>query len=244
VTGPQDNGSAFSNYAAVCAASIPAATDRIDKPVDQHQRIFEAMSVYEVNASFFWDSNTLYFPAAFLTAPYYDKNASFETNMGAMGITIGHELIHGLDNNGAQYDENGLSRNWWSDADYANFEQKVDGVIHYFDGYEYAPGVDHNSSQTTGEDLSDIGALSLTLQYLKEKKSNPDYNAFFLSYSHGWADGCNRQAAEAYAVFDTHSPPWVRVNACLSNFQEFYDSYNILPSDGMYVPPDDRIQIW
>jgi putative endopeptidase len=214
-----------------------------DKP-DIDYTIMSSMKTYEVNAMFIADYNIIYFPAGILTAPNYDPDASLAVNLGGIGAVMGHEITHAFDNNGSQFDADGLIRNWWTEDDFAAFDGKVKNVVNYYQGYEFAPGIINNSALTVSENIADIGGVSVALQYLTENSEKPDYKLFFDSYASSWADVRTRQRAIALSQMDVHSSAWVRVNAVISLFDEFYEVYGIKPGDGMYVPPEKRVSIW
>ncbi|MDR0943129.1 MAG: M13 family metallopeptidase [Ruminococcus sp.] len=217
---------------------------RYGDDTDRNVNIMTAMKTYEINALFIAEYNIIYFPAAFLTTPYYDPNASLETNLGAIGTVMGHEITHAFDNNGSQFDSKGLVRNWWTEDDFAAFDGKVNDVIGHYEGYEYVNGIENVSAQTVSENIADIGGVSVALEYLKNNKEAPDYDAFFKSYAISWADIPLHQVAAAAASSDVHSGFWVRVNAVLPLFDEFYETYDIKKGDGMYIAPEDRVSIW
>lgn len=196
-----------------------------------------------VNAYYDQFSNTMCFPAAILQAPNYDVNASLEENLGGIGAVIAHEISHAFDNNGARYDKDGIEQEWWTKEDYEKFQQLCGKVEAFYDGWESAPGVEISGSKTLGENIADIGGVACALEVLK-KSENPDYDKFFRAYARSWEKSTTRARAEALAEADEHSPSNLRVNRVLSNFQEFYDTYGINEGDGMYVPVDERINIW
>jgi putative endopeptidase len=206
--------------------------------------IMNGMKTYEVNAMNLISYNTIYMPAGHLVSPFYDPDASFEANLGGIAVTIGHEITHAFDNSGAQFDEKGIVRNWWTDEDYAAFDIRVNEVINYYDGYEFVSGIDNIAAQTVGENIADIGGMSVALEYLKNTEDNPDYDEFFKYYALGWAQITSRQNAAAGASSDVHSGHWVRVNAVLPLFDEFYETYDIKKGDGMYIAPENRVSIW
>jgi putative endopeptidase len=219
-------------------------TARYGEKPDESLAIMNTMKTYDVNAMFMPDYNIIYFPAGYLSYPHYDPNASFAQNLGSIGTTIGHEISHAFDNNGSQYDHDGKVRNWWVKADFEAFESKVKDVVHYYDGYEFVPGLENNSTLTVSENIADIGGVSVALEYLKNTSENPDYDTFFRSYARTWADVRLRQRAFSIAISDVHSNGWVRVDAVLPLFDEFYETYGIEEGDGMYVEPDKRVSIW
>lgn len=199
--------------------------------------------VSTVNAYYDQFNNAMCFPAGILQAPAFDVNASFEENLGGIGATIAHEISHAFDNNGAKFDENGRQNDWWDAADYAKFQELCSKVVAFYDGWESAAGISIHGSQTLGENIADIGAMSCVLDVLK-KAERPDYDKFFRAYATGWLKCTTRERLESLASVDEHSPSNLRVNRVLSNFQEFYDTYDIQAGDGMYVAPADRISIW
>lgn len=196
-----------------------------------------------VNAYYDQYSNTMCFPAAILQAPSYDVNASLEENLGGIGAVIAHEISHAFDNNGARYDKDGKEREWWSEEDYAKFQELCGEAEAFYDGWESAPGIEISGKKTLGENIADIGGVACALEVLKQSE-NPDYDKFFRAYAKSWEKCTTRARAEGLAEADEHSPSSLRVNRVLSNFQEFYDTYGISEGDGMYVPADERINIW
>lgn len=202
-----------------------------------------AMPLTMVNAYYDQFSNTMCFPAAILQAPNYDVNASLEENLGGIGTVIAHEITHAFDNNGARYDKDGKERQWWTDEDYAKFEELCRKAEAFYDGWESAPGIEISGKNTLGENIADIGGVACALEVLK-KSENPDYDKFFQAYARSWEKSTTRERSEALAYADEHSSSNLRVNRVLSNFQEFYDTYGISEGDGMYVPADERINIW
>jgi putative endopeptidase len=244
VKGTAEGGTAFSNYAAYLKAAMARSAEELKHPLDKQQCLFDSAQTYVVNAYFNNSLNILYFPAGILQTPFYSPEASLEANMGGIGAVIGHELTHAFDNSGAQYDANGNAADWWQEADYAAFEALVDDVINYYDGFEFAPGLPNISAQTVGENIADLGGVSIALEYLERQLAAPDYDEFFRSYAKSWADIYSRQFCERVAVGDVHSAPWVRINAVLPVFEQFYQQYQISEGDGLYVAPEDRVKIW
>jgi putative endopeptidase len=246
---PWDEIEVTSDDAFLIYADYKRAWHKMDKArygddVDKDANIMNAMSTYDINAMLVTEYNIIYFPAGFLTKPYYDPDASLETNLGAIGAVMGHEITHAFDNNGSQFDENGLVRNWWTEEDFAAFDEKVKDVILYYEGYEFVPGIENSAAQTISENIADIGGVSVALEYLKENKDDPDLDAFFKSYAYSWGDVPVRQIAAANASSDVHSGTWVRVNAVLPLFDDFYEVYDVKKDDGMYIAPEDRVSVW
>ncbi|GKH46777.1 M13-type metalloendopeptidase [Anaerotruncus massiliensis (ex Togo et al. 2019)] len=235
-----DGGSYFANVSASEADKWQKAVQGLDEPVNPRRF---PMAAFTVNAAASRNTNTLIFPAGILQAPFYDKNASFEANLGAIGSTIAHEITHMFDDGGAQYDATGTVRNWWADSDYTHFQTLCKKAEHFYDGYEAAPGIPANGKETLSENISDIGGVACGLEVLSTME-NPDYDAFFRSFARQWLRAGSYETLAGLAQSDVHAPNILRTNRVLSNFQEFFDTYGIQPGDGMYVAPEDRIVIW
>ncbi len=235
-----DGGSFFDNVAASEVEKWKNQLEELDKPVDKRRFVLAA---YTVNAAANRSTNTILFPAGILQAPFYDKNASFETNLGAIGSTIAHEITHIFDDGGAQFDAQGNMRNWWGDEDYDHFKALCTKAAAFYDGQEAVVGATVNGADTLSENISDIGGIACGLEILSGM-DNPDYDAFFRSYASQWLRIGSYDTLAELAITDMHAPNNLRCNRVLANFQEFYDTYDIQPGDGMYVAPEDRIKIW
>ena len=240
IRGLADGGSYFANVAASEADRWEKTVRGLDEPVNPRRF---PLSAFTVNAAASRNTNTLIFPAGILQAPFYDKNASFEANLGAIGSTIAHEITHMFDDGGAQYDATGTVRNWWADSDYAHFQALCERVEGFYDGYEAAPGIPADGKETLSENISDIGGVACGLEVLSTLE-DPDYDAFFRSFARQWLRTGSYETIAGLAQSDTHAPNILRTNRVLSNFQAFFDTYGIGPGDGMYVAPADRVEIW
>lgn len=235
-----DGGSYFTNVAASEADKWKKVVQGLDEPVSPRRF---PMAAFTVNAAASRNTNTLIFPAGILQAPFYDKEASFEANLGAIGSTIAHEITHMFDDGGAQYDATGTVRNWWADSDYAHFQELCKRAEAFYDGWEAAPGIPTDGRETLSENISDIGGIACGLEVLSAME-NPDYDAFFRSFTRQWLRTGSYETLAELARSDQHAPNILRVNRVLSNFAVFLDTYGIRPGDGMYVAPEDRIAIW
>ncbi len=240
IKGVSEGGSYFANVTASEADKWKKMIAGMDDPVNPRRF---PMAAFTVNAAASRNTNTLIFPAGILQAPFYDKNASFEANLGAIGSTIAHEITHMFDDGGAQYDATGTVRNWWADSDFAHFQELCKKAEEFYDGYEAAPGIPADGKETLSENISDIGGIACGLEVLSAME-NPDYDAFFRSYTRQWLRTGSYETLAEMAQSDQHAPNILRANRVLSNFQEFFDTYGIKPGDGMYVAPEDRIVIW
>lgn len=202
-----------------------------------------ALPASMVNAYYNQFNNTMAFPAGILQAPFYDVNATVEENLAGIGTIIAHEMTHAFDNNGAKYDKDGNPNDWWTKEDYAKFQELCDQASEFYDGWESATGISISGSQTLGENISDIGGMACLLDVLSQK-ADADYDTFFKAYAKSWMKASTRENTEFMAQYDEHGPGNLRTNRVISNFQEFFDTYNIQPGDGMYVEPKNRIKIW
>lgn len=211
-----------------------------DQPVDKSGWM---MTVYTVNAYYNAGNNEIVFPAGILQAPFYDKDASREENLGGIGFVIAHEITHSFDNNGAKFDAQGNATDWWQPGDYEHFQQLCGEVEAFYDGVEVAPGFVNNGTRTLSENIADLGSMACILETAR-LEGDPDYQALFENLAKCWTMTSSRSTLQLLASVDVHSFNKVRVNRTLQNFEEFYQTYGIQEGDGMYVAPADRVQIW
>jgi putative endopeptidase len=235
-----DGGSLFDNIVVINKALKKQAFASLGKPVDKSSWM---MSTYEVNAYYNPLNNEIVFPAGILQAPFYDIKAKRETNLGAIGMVIAHEISHAFDNLGSAYDENGNAVNWWTPEDFKKFQEKCDQVISYYDHVEVLPGVYNNGKLTVSENIADLGGMAASLQVLS-KMENPDFKGYFEGYATIWRMTMSKETVAYLSTVDTHSANKVRVNRTVSNFPEFYKAYQVNEKDAMYVAPKDRVSIW
>lgn len=197
-----------------------------------------------VNANYTPSYNDVTICAGFLQVPgVYSKDASYEQNLGGLGVVIGHELSHAFDSMGSQYDENGNVVNWWTEEDLAAFAERCQKVVAYYDGREEAPAIPMNGALTLTENTADLGGMSVVLE-LASRKEDFNYAEMFESWAHLWMGVRYRPVLEKNAATDTHSLDSIRINGLLPNFDEFYETYGITEGDGMWVAPEDRVSIW
>ncbi|WP_175559933.1 M13 family metallopeptidase [Clostridium uliginosum] len=202
-----------------------------------------AMSPQTVNAYYNPIRNEIVFPAAILQNPFYDRKSSKEKNLGGIGVVIGHELTHAFDNVGSQFDETGRLNNWWTDSDYNEFNNRSKKVIAYYSSIELENGEFVNGKLTVGENISDLGGVACVLDIAKELE-NSNLKDLFENYATIWK-GISTKEMKLYLLRnDVHSPKKVRVNGVLSQFEEFYKTYDINSEDKMYVYPENRVGLW
>lgn len=237
---PSEGGSFFSNTVAIQLAAKAHLLASKDQPVDKSQW---ALSPYTVNACYSASANDITFPAAILQAPLYDVHASREENLGGIGYIIAHEITHAFDNNGAKFDENGNAADWWTPEDYAAFQQKCQEVAQWYDAQEVYPGIRCSGALTVSENVADLGSVRCLLEAVKAQ-NDPDYDTLFRAIANTWASTTSRQMRQYLAQTDVHAPDKLRCNRVLQTLPEFYDTYGIVPGDGMWTQPETRVSIW
>jgi len=221
------------------------------KPVDKSEW---GMSPQTVNAYFNPLYNEIVFPAAILQSPFYDYKADAAVNFGGIGAVIGHELSHGFDDSGAQYDGNGNLNDWWTAEDKQKFKLAGDALVAQFEAYEPVPGVFVNGRFTLGENIGDLGGTSVAFDALKmylEDKGNPGLidgysqeQRFFLSWATIWRTMVTDEAVVNQVKTDPHSPGQYRAVGPIVNLDAFHEAFQTKEGDKLYVPKDKRIVIW
>lgn len=194
-----------------------------------------------VNAMYDPISNSITIPAGMLQPPYFDPSADFEENLGGIGSVIAHEISHAFDSTGAQFDHNGNLFGWWTETDYNAFEQVCNKVIEEYDMIE-TPAGNVNGRLTMNENIADIAGMSCIISLAG--KDNPNLYKLFEAYARVWRTKTTDSYDRLMLRTDSHSPAKVRVNRVLANFEEFIDTYGIIEGDGMYLPEENRINIW
>ncbi|MCQ2067001.1 MAG: M13 family metallopeptidase [Bacteroidaceae bacterium] len=223
-----------------------------NKPVDREEW---GMSPQTVNAYYNPLNNEICFPAGFLQPPLFDLNSDAAANYGSIGVVIGHEMTHGFDDQGRQYDKNGNMCQWWSDEDVAAFQIPAEQLAVYFDSLWVIPGELHaNGHLCLGENIADHGGLNIAydaFQIWQQKHGRlQDDNGFtpeqrfFLSYANAWAGTTSVELLRYLTMMDVHSADFLRVNGALSQCEYWYDAFDIQPGDSLYVAPENRVKIW
>ncbi len=221
------------------------------KPVDKSRWY---MSPQTVNAYYNPTTNEICFPAGILQAPYFNPDADDAENYGAIGVVIGHEMTHGFDDQGRQFDKNGNFSNWWTEADAEAFTKLADGLVAQFDAIEVAPDTYANGRFTLGENIADQGGLRVayTAYHNALGKGNegevidgftPDQR-FYLAYANVWAGNVREAEILKRTKTDPHSLGRWRVNASLRNIEPFFKAFNIKEGDAMFRPESERVVIW
>lgn len=209
------------------------------QPVD---RTRWEMSAQIVNAYYNPSYNIIVFPAAILQAPFYSLKQSSSENFGGIGAVIAHEISHAFDNNGAHFDEYGNLNNWWTEDDLKHFKQLAQKMITEFDGLE-TPAGKVNGKLVVSENIADAGGLSCALE---AAKGEPHVNlkAFFINWARVWCMKSSLERQKLLLNIDVHAPNELRADVQPKNLADFYQTFNIQPGDGMYLPPEKRVNIW
>lgn len=200
------------------------------------------MSAATVNAYFNPMSNVICFPAAILQKPFYDFNQSRSENYGGIGAVIAHEISHAFDNNGAKFDEKGNLNDWWQEEDFERFNQKSEAMVKLFDGMETEAG-QVNGRLTVSENIADQGGLRAAYEAMLEEE-DADPAAFFVNWARIWCQKARPEYQQLLLNIDVHSPAVIRANVQVQLIDGFYDTFNIQEGDGMYMVPEDRLEIW
>lgn len=240
----------YENLQSVARHDYKEMIDKLGKPVDKAEWM---MTPPTVNAYYNPQFNEIVFPAGILRFPFFDFNADDAVNYGAIGAVIGHEMTHGFDDQGRQYDKDGNLKDWWTKDDAEKFTQKADMVADQYGKYTVLDNLHVNGKLTLGENIADIGGLAiaydafkLTDQGKSTKKTDgftPDQR-FFLAFAQVWRNKYQDEFLRTIVTTDPHSPDMFRVNGPLSNMPAFYKAFNVKPGDKMYRPEGQRIKIW
>ena len=223
---------------------------RWNKPVDRDEW---GMTPQTVNAYYNPTTNEICFPAAILQAPYFDMNNDDASNYGAIGVVIGHEMTHGFDDQGRNFDQNGNMTDWWTPEDAEKFKGLADKLAAQFDAIVVADDVHANGQFTLGENIADQGGLRVAYTAFKKTdqgKGNetidgftPDQR-FYLAYANVWAANITKEEILRRTKIDPHSIGSLRVNATLRNIDTFYNAFGIKAGDNMFLPVEERVVIW
>lgn len=250
-------------YEAMCHAAQFETNRQLAKlggPIDRNEWL---MYPQTVNAYYMPTMNEIVFPAAILRKPFFDPDADEATNYGAIGAVIGHEIGHGFDDQGSQFDGLGQVHNWWSDTDREEFNKRTASLIDQYNAFtpsQLPAGSEHhvNGALTIGENIGDLGGLSialkayeialhkrgLTLATAKEIDGRTALQRVFYSWAHIWREKVRDEEIIRLLTIDPHSPAEFRCNGVVRNIDVFYTAFDVQPSDGMWLDPTKRVTIW
>lgn len=213
--------------------------EKLNKPTDRGEWL---MPGHMVNACYDPFKNDITFPAAILQKPFYSINQKIEENLGGIGAVIGHEISHAFDNNGAHFDENGNLFDWWKEEDFKIFEELTKGMTEQFDGIPFHGGK-VNGGLVVSENIADDGGMAVTVEIM-HTLDDPDFKAYFLNWGRIWCMKAKESFMKLLLTMDVHSPSELRANMMPRNFNEWYEAFDVKPTDKMYLPEDKRIIIW
>lgn len=243
-------GDFFANAKSVQLHEQKEKLGKIGKPVDKTEWL---LSPPTINAYYNPTNNEIVFPAGILQFPFFDVNADDAINYGAIGMVIGHEMTHGFDDQGSQYDEKGNMQNWWGAGDAEKFKAKTGGVVKQYNAFTVLDNQPVNGELTLGENLADIGGLAIAYDAFKLTKQGqgnekidgltPDQR-FFLGYAQVWRLKDRDESIRVRIKTDPHSPEMFRVNGPAMNFDPFYKAFDVKEGDKMYIKPEERAKIW
>ncbi|HVP37782.1 MAG TPA: M13 family metallopeptidase [Candidatus Saccharimonadales bacterium] len=224
---------------------------RIGKPVDRGEW---NMIPPTVNAYYNPSNNEIVFPAGILRPPFFDPNADDALNYGGIGAVIGHEMTHGFDDSGRKFDAQGNLRDWWTAQDAEKYEERAQKIVNQFNGYVAVGEVHLNGKLTLGENIADLGGLTVAYEALQRSMKGKPRPApidgftpeqrFFLGWAQVWRELMRPEMRRTRAMTDSHSPGMWRINGPLSNMTEFHQAFGCKPGDPMYRPDSLRARIW
>ncbi|WP_241499069.1 M13 family metallopeptidase [Rufibacter ruber] len=224
--------------------------NKLGKPVDRAEW---GMTPPTVNAYYNPSMNEIVFPAGILQPPFFDPKADDAVNYGGMGAVIGHELTHGFDDQGSQYDPQGNLRDWWTAEDKAKFKSRTDLVDRQYSAFQPVDSVFVNGKLTMGENIADIGGLNIAFTALQKAIANKNIGKidgftpeqrFFLAWAQIWRTNATEKFLRQQVLTDPHSPASFRINGPLSNMPQFYKAFGCGPGNKMYRPEAERVNIW
>jgi endothelin-converting enzyme/putative endopeptidase len=210
----------------------------------------------EINAGYLPSQNSMTYPAGILQPPFFDPKADPAVNFGSLAAVIGHEIGHAFDDQGSRYDGEGKLRDWWTASSRAEFEKRTAGLAAQFDKYEALPGLKINGSQNLGENIGDLGGLSVAFaayqKFVREKQGGKapvidgltGNQRFFLAWAQLWRNITSEGEIRRRTLSDPHSPGEFRVNGIVRNVDGWYEAFGVKPGDALYLAPEKRVRIW
>jgi putative endopeptidase len=238
------------NYMNAYTYELKRNFDKLSKPVDKMEWF---MSPPTVNAYYNPTTNEITFPAGIMQPPFFFADADDAVNYAAIGAVIGHELTHGFDDQGSQFDEQGNMKNWWTKDDQTKFQAKTKMVVEQYNSYVAIDSLHVNGELTLGENIADLGGVSISYAaFLKTEQAKKGekidgftpQQRFFLSWAQIWRTNYTDAALKKQVNTNPHSPSKFRGNGPLTNLSEFYEAFGVKEGDKMYVPTEKRAKIW
>jgi putative endopeptidase len=224
---------------------------RLSRPTDKSEWLY--MDPQDINAYYNPVFNEIVFPAAILQPPFFDPNADAAVNYGAIGGVIGHEMGHGFDDQGAKSDAQGVLRDWWNQQDVDRFSALTGSLAQQYAAFEALPGLHLNGQNTLGENIGDNGGLQVAYYAYHLSLNGADAptldgttgdQRFFMSWAQAWRTKMRDEFLRTIVTSDEHSPPYYRVNGTVRNMDAWYAAFNVQPGAALYLPDDQRVEIW
>jgi putative endopeptidase len=246
-------GDLVGNQRAITRFVVADSVARLGEPRRDWQWDYPATAI---NAGYSPSLNSITFPAGILQPPFFDPAADAAVNYGSIGAVIGHELGHAFDDQGSQSDENGALRDWWTPSARAEFDKRAAGLVAQFDGFTALPGLNVNGRLTLGENIGDLGGLTIGLDayraYVQEQHGGQapvidgylGEQRYFLAWAQLWRDYTTPDTLRQNVLSDPHSPSKFRVNGPLRNMDAWYTAFGVKEGDALYLPPEKRVRIW
>jgi predicted metalloendopeptidase len=243
-------GDAFGNVKRGVEFDWQRQVRRLGGPTDRGEW---GLTPQTVNAYYYFPFNEVVFPAAILQPPFFDPNADPAVNYGAIGAVIGHEMGHGFDDQGSKSDGRGVLINWWQPEDAQAFHQRVDRLDGQFSAFEALPGLKVNGRLTLGENIGDLGGLSVSYAAYHRALHGADApvldgfsgdQRFFLGWAQIYRDKVRDEAVRAQVTSDPHSPARFRIDGVVRNVDSWYGAFDVQPGAKLYLSPDERVHIW
>jgi predicted metalloendopeptidase len=238
------------NMMRALAADTEFQLGKVGRPVDPEEW---GMTPQTINAYYNPVRNEIVFPAAILQPPFFDMAADDAVNYGAIGAVIGHEMGHGFDDQGRQYDAKGVLRDWWTKADADEFTRRVKGLVAYYSAMEVLPGLHVNGELTLGENIGDLTGVTIAHRaYQMSLKGQPapvmagltGDQRFFAGWVQAWRAKTRDDALRQQVLSDPHAPDAVRGNGPLPHVPAFYEAFGVTPGDRLYLAPEARVKLW
>jgi putative endopeptidase len=240
----------YGNLERAIQAEYQREAERQGGEVDRNEW---GMTPQTVNAYYSPPMNEIVFPAAILQPPFFNLDADDAVNYGAIGAVIGHEIGHGFDDSGSTFDGDGVLRNWWTDVDREEFENRTERLVQQYSEFHPFDDLSVNGEYTLGENIGDLGGISIGLLAYKmslDGKEPPVIDGFtgvqrvFLGYAQVWRNKYRDEALRNLIQTDPHAPSMYRANGAVRNVPEWYEAFNVTPDDELYLPPEERVKIW
>jgi putative endopeptidase len=240
----------FENIVALNKFAYDSEVNKLGKPVDRTEW---GMTPPTINAYYNPGFNEIVFPAGILQFPFFDPAADDAINYGGIGMVIGHEMTHGFDDQGAQYDKDGNLKNWWSKEDLAKFTARGNNLVKLYNSFTVLDSLHINGALTQGENTADFGGVAIAYDAFKLTKQGQDTTKidgftpdqrFFLSVAQIWRGKMTDASLRQQVNTNTHSPGMFRVNGPLMNFEPFHKAFDVKEGDKMYLPDNSRLKIW